>query len=475
MTNSHYKDSILDALAHQSNVAEFVSFAPNLQQRFAWVRGYPENYQFSSSRQAVEAILERSTEHSVNIRSFAPENPKSREFIYGKTDPESVLSDVRRLAAQGLYTIVNETIDVNDGGVSGVAYGDVIEFAPGDTPRCVEKPGTAAMPLQLGNRLFRVVYGFSPNLPEHHSWRVEFSLHPLRRGFRNEHTIVWEIEETGTSPSAITVAWPNRFSQWVGDKAFGLLIAHLIGLKVPRTNVICRRVAPFSFGADTGLAEPWLRTCPTQQVPGKFTTRRGWLDPFQLMQQEDPDAEMIASVLAQQGVDAKFSGALVAQATREPIVEGVSGHGDDFMIGRRGPEALPKQIISDVLTAYRRATDNLGPVRFEWVHDGKAAWIVQLHKGVGSSVGRVLFPGNSTRDHYFDVRNGIDALRRLIEQVSGTDGGIVLVGHIGVTSHFGDLLRLARIPSRLEDPARIEPERLFGEDSSDAGHKGTTD
>src|SRR5438046_548089 len=139
----HYKDAILDALAHQANVAEFVSFGPNLQQRYAWIRGYRENHPFPSPKMAIEAILTRSSEQSVNIRSFAPDNPKSREFIYGKTDAETVLSELRRLASQGLYTIVNETIDVNDGGVSGVAYGDVVEFAPGDTPRCVEKPGTA--------------------------------------------------------------------------------------------------------------------------------------------------------------------------------------------------------------------------------------------------------------------------------------------------------------------------------------------
>ena len=39
----HYKDAILDALARESNVAEFVSFAPDLAQRYAWIRGFPPN------------------------------------------------------------------------------------------------------------------------------------------------------------------------------------------------------------------------------------------------------------------------------------------------------------------------------------------------------------------------------------------------------------------------------------------------
>lgn len=449
----HYKDAILDALARQSNVAEFVSFGPNLQQRYAWIRGYPENHPFPSPRMAIEALLKQSPEQSVNIRSFDPENPKSREFIYGKTDPEAAFSELRRLVQQGLHTIVNETIDVNDGGVSGVAYGDVIEFAPGDTPRCVEKPGTASVTRQLGTRLFQVVYGFRPALPDRPELRVEFSLHPLRRGYRHDHTIIWETEEPGPPPVGPSVAWPNLFSRWIGDKAFGLLIAHLIGLEVPRTQVFGRRIAPFVFGADTGLAEPWLRTCPTQQVPGRFTTKRGWLDPFRLMHEEDPGGEMIASILAQQGVDARFSGALVAQADGHPLIEGVAGHGDDFMVGRRGPEALPERVRRDVLTVYRRASEQLGPVRFEWVHDGDSAWIVQLHKGASTTTGRTIFPGKSARDRYFEVSHGIDALRKLIEEVKGTSDGIVLVGHVGVTSHFGDLLRHARIPSRIEQPS----------------------
>ena len=41
----------------------------------------------------------------------------------------------------------------------------------------------------------------------------------------------------------------------------------------------------------------------------------------------------------------------------------------------------------------------------------------------------------------------------LIARIEGTGEGVVLIGHVGVTSHFGDLLRRARIPSRIEEPA----------------------
>ena len=41
-----------------------------------------------------------------------------------------MLSALKELSAdRGLYTIVNESIDEHDGGVSGVAYRNVLEFA----------------------------------------------------------------------------------------------------------------------------------------------------------------------------------------------------------------------------------------------------------------------------------------------------------------------------------------------------------
>jgi len=39
---------------------------------------------------------------------------------------------VRNMSAEGLFVIANETVDVSDGGVSGVIQGGVAEFAPDD-------------------------------------------------------------------------------------------------------------------------------------------------------------------------------------------------------------------------------------------------------------------------------------------------------------------------------------------------------
>ncbi len=450
--SGHYKDAILDALATRANVAQFVSFDPGLRQRHAWIRGHEPNTSLGTAEGAVGAMLASAPEGSVNIRSFEPHDPKSREFIYGRRSADEVLADLRRLAAEGLYTIVNETVNVDDGGVSGVSFGNVVEFAPADTPRAVEKPGTAALTRDLAGRVFRTVYGFAPALPERPELRVEFSIHPLRRGYRHDHTIVWEMEELAEPPTEAHVGWPNLFSRMLGDKAYGLLVADALGLRVPNTQAFPRRLAPFAFGSDTGLAEAWIRTCPTVQQPGRFTTRRGWLDPYRLMQEEDPEGTAIASILAQQGVDANHSGALISQPDGEPLVEGVSGFGDPFMVGEAPPEELPARVVADVLGVYRRASAMLGPVRFEWVHDGREVWVVQLHRGASATHGRVIFPGGAERFHRFDVAGGIGALRELIARLDGSGEGVVLVGRVGVTSHFGDLLRRARVPSRIEAP-----------------------
>ena len=451
----HFKDEILDQLAARANIAQFVSFDPALNQRFSRVFGYPPNHNFGSVRAALDALLEKASEGSINIRSFEPRNPKSRQFKYGIRTPAQAQAELVQLAGEGLYTIVNETIDVRDGGVSGVALGNVLEFAPGDTPRAVEKPGIASFPRQVGLRVLETVYGFAPALDYPNSTRVEFSVHPLRRGVRNEHTIIWELEEIGHTEITDRLSWPNEFSKFIGDKAFGLLVAHLLGLPVPRTTVIGRNVQPFSFGISTQTAETWIRTCPVVQMPGKFTTRRGWIDPYDLMVREDPNGDAIASVLAQEGVAATYSGAVISATPTNGdspslIIEGTSGFGDEFMVGLKAKVELPAGILDRVRSLYEHAASLIGPVRMEWVSDSDRIWVVQFHRGASVSYGHTIVPGNASKYHRFEAKLGLEALRNLVQELRSTDEGIALVGDVGITSHFGDVLRRAQIPSIIQ-------------------------
>jgi len=450
----HRKDASLDQLAERGNVAQFVAYAPSdngLDQTFCRVVGHEPNVSFATLAEAVAALLTTSAAGSVNVRSYDPESPRSREFVYGLQNVEDAIATITRLAAEGLHLIINETVDVSDGGVSGVAHGDVIEFAPDDTPRCVEKPGVASLPRRMGAALLAAVYGFAPDLPKTDA-RVEFSIHPRPTGWRRTHTLLWELEEGSEPPIASTPSWPNRFSRHIGDKLYGLILAHIAGAYVPRTDAICRRVAPFSFGRDTGSHERWLRTCPREQEPGLFTTVKGWIDPFRLISDEDSTGTRIASVLSQAAVDARFSGASIVDGEGRTVVEGVWGEGDRFMLGEARRQTLPVDMVEEVTMAAAMLEEIFGPVRTEWVHDGDHVWIVQMHRGATVSTGQTLVPGEAGNWRTFDVEGGLEALRTMIASLS-PDTGIRLRGDVGMTSHVADLVRKIGRPTRIEATA----------------------
>jgi hypothetical protein len=450
------KDQSLDALARQWNVAQFISFAPDpsgrLVQTFSRVQGFVPNHVFPSLKDAISQLFLQSSEGTINLRSFAPDNPRSREFVYAIQDIQTAVSEAIRLASQGLFVIANETVDVNDGGVSGVLHGDIIEFAPGDTPRCVEKPGVASLPRSWGLKLLTTVYGFTPEMDDAADGRLEFSVHPKPRGWKSSHTLVWEYEQITSPRQALTISWPNRFSRHLGDKAFGLLVAHEIGLPVPRTIVFGRHVAPFTFGLETESHEVWIRTCPSDPDPGRFTTRKGWVDPFELLAREDAKGSTIAAVLCQAAIPAKFSGATIVTIDGKLEVEGRAGEGDALMLGKQQPEPLPDEILHDVSAAHQRLNRSLGPVRFEWVHDGKRAWIVQLHCGATESSGSTLVPGQPEYWVEFEIEKGIDALRRCLSHLP-LDVGVTLIGSMGLTSHLADLVRKSKRPAKIISPA----------------------
>jgi hypothetical protein len=452
VTNELRKDASLDFLAQQGfNVAQFVSFSPKdgaPTQEFSRIVGYSANERFPNVRAAIETLLRASPDGTVNIRSYEPFNPQSRDFRYGLRSADEAHAEVLRLTKAGLYTIVNETIDVNDGGVSGVLMGDVLEFAPDATPRCVETAGTASLPRGWGRELLATVYGLPLDLAVPQDSRLEFSIHPRPRGWKETNVIVWEYAPQATVDTSPQLAWPNNFSRLIGDKAFGLLVAYHIGLPVPRTSVINRRVAPFEFGLPTGWPEKWIRTAPIEQVPGKFTTKRGWIDPFKLLRGEDPNDADIASVIAQDGVRPEYSGALIVGRGGKPIIEGRRGDGEAFMLGAAEPESLPENVVEEVTGLFELASGALGPVRLEWVFDGKRAWVVQLHRGATETDETHLTKTPASKWIEFDASKGLETLRELISGLA-PDTGIEILGRVGLTSHIADVIRKAKVAAKM--------------------------
>ncbi len=391
----------------------------------------------------------------MNIRMTLRHRPDGNPFEYGLMDARIVEEKVRGYINQGYDVIVNETIRVNDGGFSGVLFGYLMEGAPNETPRCVEKPGCMRLPRKLGFQLIRHVYGPHFHLPFDEKSRVEFSVHPHRVGYHKDFFVIWQEEEYDSAvlPPAPKIVWPNRYSQAMGDKAFGLLVAHLLGVPVPQTTVFGRSIPQFTFGTSVHSGEPsWIRTAPKIQSPGQFTTKRGHADPFAIMQQDDPDATKIAAILVMDGVLPEHSGSAVTDAEGGLIVEGCASYGDKFMVGTEAPSKLPERVVRETQFLFSRLREELGDVRFEWVYDGEKAWLVQLHIGRVETFQDVIYPGTPKRWIMFDVGKGLEELRAMVQRIGSKKIGITVVGDVGLTSHFGDILRKAKIPSRLQQP-----------------------
>lgn len=436
------------------NVAQFISVGRFDLSKPKYIHIYNNNMDDNVSiEEALIELINSSNSKTVNIRSFNLEVTKGSRFVMGKgkSDIDEILQIIIENANNDLDSIINENISVSDGGVSGVIIGDIIEFSPNDTPRCVEKEGVCSLPREVGLEILNRVYGFKPNLKFGHDYRVEFSIHPLKQGVYQKHTIIWEYEEMEQNAKA-HISFPNNFSKHLGDKVFGLLLANSLGFKVPKSTVISRNVSPFTFGTPTGSDEIWTRTAPVIKQAGKFTTCKGWADPFKLMLEEDSNHTDIGAIICQDSIEGLYSGASFVKSEKSlDIVEGVSGSGDGFMVGEDKVEELPLQIVDMIKSIndnFRRLQDILGDISFEWVYDGNQIWVVQLNQLKNSSTKQnVIVDGDVSEYIEFNTDRGLEELRLLIQNIDKNLNGVKLVGNIGITSHFGDLLRQNQIPS----------------------------
>lgn len=474
------KDEILNRLPLDMNVAQFVSFCNNGVMRFSRVRGYQPNHKFENATQAVEALFKTSPDGTLNIRTFTPIGIKSGPFIVGIKTPKEVHERVAELWKNGFYVSIHETVNISDNGVSGVILKNMIEFSPDATPRCVECEGTCRLPFHMGEIILHQVYGVSLYIklfPLSIKNRIEFSIHPIKRGYLSDHLIVWEVEPIPDDIPClpVNINWPNNFSKMLGDKVYGLMVANVLGCQVPETWVINRRVAPFKFGRSTGQLEKWIRTCPATSEPGFYPTEFGWTDPFEMVSYFKYDKRSkellslfktnpekiapIQSVISQSHIDAAYSGAVRQLQSGKLIIEGVQGRGDGFMLGD-DCDPLPETVTSVITMVYKSIVQKLGPVHIEWVIDhDNVVWIVQLHIDEELMESEdVIVPGKAKCYIAFDVKQGLDALREVIDMAQHCipKHGIYLMGNVGVTSHFGDLLRKANIPSKINRKGIVE-------------------
>jgi len=160
--------------------------------------------------------------------------------------------------------------------------------------------------------------------------------------------------------------------------------------------------------------------------------------------------EDVRSIIVQDGVKSEWSGAAIAGIDGKPIIEGVSGFGDDFMLGNRPPEEIPLVVSREVVSIYGRTARKIGPFRMEWAYDGAHVWVLQFHLGRTESSDLTIVAGQRPTWYRFNTKLGLEALRELVEGQLAKDQGIILEGSVGITSHFADLLRRAGLPSKIE-------------------------
>lgn len=118
------------------------------------------------------------------------------------------------------------------------------------------------------------------------------------------------------------------------------------------------------------------------------------------------------------------------------------------MTGDKFFEDLPAFVHEDIEKTYNHLSKQLGPVGFEWVHDGSDVWVVQLHHGAVSSSDSILFPGEPNTWIKFNINEGLEALRKKISKMRHGQG-LILDKNVGLTSHIAELIRNAEIPARV--------------------------
>ena len=441
------KDELLWSASKQFNVAQFASFGPREidQARHHRIRSVGERR--LALVEATTLLADRAMTRTVNVRTFLANGKRGNPFHYGLAPNQA--ADIAIDACQaGFYVILNETIDVKDGGVSGVRLGGVTELAPGGTPRVVEGEDVFSSADSIADRIVEAIYGTRiPTVVGSTGWRVEFSIHPEPVGYRGETSVVWEIERQPPVALSANLRWPNRMSRHVGDKAFGLLVAEALGDLVPATLVLARDVPPFRFGDRTNTGRRWLRTSPREFAAGIFTTSKGWTDPYRLLAKEDPSGHEIASVLVQDAVDAVWSGAARTDGAGI-VVEGVRGQGDRFMLGVESPDELPPSVASGVHDLVESLSQVLGEVRIEWVADRDRVWLLQLNQTSPVKPTSAMNEGEPDDWIEFDPQEGLGRLRQIIEDALSRAVGIHVTSNVGLTSHVGDLVRRAGVPTR---------------------------
>jgi hypothetical protein len=179
--------------------------------------------------------------------------------------------------------------------------------------------------------------------------------------------------------------------------------ADCLGFAVPSTQVISRNVRRSPLAAilelvSLGSERAHSNLC-WQVHDSPRLDRSVWL-----LAREDPDGKELASVLSQEGVRAQFSGASIGSSDGEPIIEGVSGVGSEFMLGLQPAQQLPLAATLAVKEVLAQAIRLLGgTIKLEWALDGDVVWILQMQQLDHEIQDNLIVPGDADEFRRFDA------------------------------------------------------------------------
>lgn len=453
------------------NVAQFFSVSPvvedctmddfmRMRAKCRRIKPSINNVEDTRIVELVDTLLSQSNSGKVSIRTFTRDQSSGNPLKLGLSNRDEILNILYKNSIDGYYSIVNEYIDICDGGVSGVICNDVIEFSPNDTPRCVEKDGVCRLPARIGIKMLRIIYGVNIGFLWKKNKRIEFSIHTKKIGYLDKLYTVWEITDTNEFDENIKVPimYPNNFSKHIGNKTFGLILAHILGLNVPSGIVINRNIRPFTLTTNPKRLpdDTIMRPAPSIKLPGEIDSKFEYTDVFEFMKE---GMENVPSLILQERVLAEYSGAAqITEDCQRCDIEGVQGFGDKFMLGMQEPGELPSKVIDklegsfDKIKEYREL---LGDINLEWVYSDRV-WIVQFDC-VNNENKAISFTTEEPESWVqiavpeTNLKQFRESVEDLLEQrdITGTNFGIEIRGNIGMLSHYGDIIREYNIPAKI--------------------------
>src|SRR5205085_10742100 len=91
-----------------------------------------------------------------------------------------------------------------------------------------------------------------------------------------------------------------------------------------------------------------------------------------------------------------------------------------------------------------------GTIKLEWAFDEELVWILQMQQLDHDVHDTVIVAGDVDEFRHFDANEGIERFRDFVDAAKKANAGVILDGAVGITSHFGDILRRSGVPSRIE-------------------------